>query len=661
MINRSHSALGYLQPTAQSRTIDWFRRHARNVDGRPYSHESYPHLGAPGGPADAMDDPNVRRIWMQFASRLGKTFFGQCCAMKKADCNPGPMMFATSVEKTAGEVIERTYQMIDHSPRVCSQLRPKSRRRQSCIDFAACQMHVAWARSVSTLSDKEVEFGHAGEIDKWEHLSTSKEADPLRLFLDRFKNRPHHKVVLESTPSVKGRSRIEAGRLGSTNCKFCVPCPHANCGRYQTLHMGVAKLAPAAGGDGATEGGYRLRWDRLSNGHNDKDLARRTAVYHCQFCGGRIEDYQRSQIMRLGVWCPEGCTIKDAEARDAAINGHDWRGWKHASWIEGTPLRDGAEAGYQLSSLYALSLTWGDVASEFVACKGKPQDLRNFINQWLAETWEPVKRQATWEQLGERIIAKDSPRGIVPLWGSLLTCGIDRQSGGDGGAGDRFPWTVDAWGPEWKCATIAYGESDSFDNLLLDVISAQWNHADGGVPLSIAFTLIDSGYRPDGVYEFCRRCHAKQLNVWPSKGSPAALDSDYRRAALGPNTSMPGMILVHVDTIRSQLWLEHQLTNPDGLYSLHAGSILDHQDFLQQLLNDAAVNELDKTNNVRQSWERIDTHTPNDFRDCRRYAYVARLIAAQGREIPERSAGTMPVRRPAVIGSGVDQNRGTRW
>ena len=67
-----------------SRTLNWFRKFARNVDGRPYSHESYPHLGAPGGPADAMDDPAVRKIWLQFASRLGKTFFGQCCSMKKA-------------------------------------------------------------------------------------------------------------------------------------------------------------------------------------------------------------------------------------------------------------------------------------------------------------------------------------------------------------------------------------------------------------------------------------------------------------------------------------------------------------------------------------------------------------------------------------------------
>lgn len=657
MIGRPNSALPFLRPAEQSSTIEWLREHARNTDGRPYSHESYPHLGAPGGPADAMDDPNVRKIWLQFASRLGKTFFGQCCAMKKADCNPGPMMFASSVEKTASEVIERTYQMIERSPRVDYQLRPKARRRQSVIDFDACQMHVAWARSVSTLSDKEVEFGHANEIDKWEHLKTSKEADPLRLFSDRLKNRPHHKAVLESTPTVKGKSRIETGRLGSTNCQLHVPCPH--CGRYQVLSMGNLDEP-------------RLKWEHLANGRSDKDIARRTGYYVCEHCEGRIEDHHRPQMMRLGVWCPEGCTVIDDEARrvaeqynrldygakgtDGESTGHEWRGWKYATWISGTPLRDGSEAGYQLSSLYALSLTWGDIAAEFVSCKDKPQDLRNFINQWLAETWEQIVRQSTWENLGSRIIKKEVIRGKIPSWASMLTAGVDRQSAG----GERFPWVLDAWGPGEKCATIAYGEEESFAALYNNLIAVEWPHEDGGPPLAIAFTLIDSGYKPDGVYEFCLQCHQSSINVWPCKGSTTALPSDYRVNILGNDTSCPGMRLVNVDSIRSQLWIEKQIENPDGVYSLYWATLLDHQDFLEQLLNDGAVDALDRTNNVRQNWERLDTNTPNDYRDGRRYSRTAMLIACHGRGIPERVAAPAPTvihNEETIETSGVTRHR----
>ena len=656
------STMRYLSPRERSTTLDWCRNHARNTDGRPYSHVSFPHLGAPGGPADAMDDSNVRRLWLQFASRLGKTYFGQCCAMKKADSNPGPMMLASSVEKTAVEVTERTYRIIEHSPRMAWQLRPKQRRRQSCIDFDACQCMVAWSRSVSTLADKEVEFGHANEIDKWEHPSTSREADPLRLFMDRFKNRPHHKILLESTPSVKGISRVEQGRLGSTNCQFYVPCPH--CQQYQILKMGT-KEEP------------RLYWDKLPNGRNDKDLTRRTAYYICEHCNGKIEDHHRAIMMRHGVWVPEGCKVNSVEAHRVSSNlylstlptskkfppeKYVWDGWDHATWIVGKPLRNGPDAGYQLSSLYALSLSWGDIAAEFVSSEGRPQELRNFINQWLAETWEHAKRMETWEQLGTRLVDKNLIRGFVPNWASLLTIGIDRQSSDNQ---PYFPWVVDAWGPNWQCATIEYGSAKSFEELLT-VVSRSWPRQDSGASTKITFGIIDSGYKPDGIYEFCKKCHANRVDIWPGKGSNHVLESEYRLTQLGPNTSMPDMTLIYIDTVRSQLWLECQLDNKIGSYSIFNGTMYDHQDFLEQIVNDAAVDTLDPTNNVRQVWQRIDSKTPNDLRDCRRQSYIARLIVSGGKDLkPTQPEEAEPVAQPpkknALVSSGITREDGRPW
>lgn len=656
------SCMKYLAPRQWYTTLEWCREHARNIDGRPYSHNLFPHLGAPGGPADAMDDNKVRKIWLQFASRLGKTYFGQCCAMKKADCNPGPMMMASSVEKTAVEVTERTYKIIEHSPRVAWQLRPAHRRKQACIDFDACQCVVAWSRSVSTLADKEVEFGHANEIDKWEHPSTSKEADPLKLFTDRFKNRPHHKIIIESTPSVKSNSRVESGRLGSTNCFYWVPCPH--CSRYQTLEMG-------------TKDQPQLKWDHLPNGRSDKDLARKTAYYSCKHCEGKIEDHHRAGMMRYGVWCPEGCTVNDVKAYAAAKQRYEstlppgtldsppekyeWSGWSNCNYIVGIPLRDGADAGYKLSSLYALSLSWGDIAAEFVGCQSKPQELRNFINQWLADTWEHVRRQTTWEELGVRLIDHDLQRDFIPQWASLLTCGIDRQEAD----GSRFPWLVAAWGHDELCHILAYGESESFDQLLNDVLKRSWPRVNESLSARITFGLMDAGYRPDGVYEFCRRCHGEKISLWPSKGSSSALESDYRQSVLGENTSMPGMMLFLADTIRSQLWIDNLLDpNLERKLSLHAGSLFDHQDFLEQVVNDAVVDKLDASNNLRQSWERVDTRVPNDFRDTLRYAWIARQIATKGKPLAPRGLNAPVVqekKKNAVVSAGVGREDGRPW
>lgn len=619
-------------PRVHVPAVQWYRQHARSDEGRAFAHEAYPHLGAPGGPCDVLDDHRVRKIWLQFASRLGKTFLGQCELMRRVDINPAPLMFASADEKTAVEVVERTYAMMANSPKVAGQLRPPHQRRQSRMVFDACQCSVAWSRSISTLADKEVEFGHANEIDNWEQTSTSKQADPLKLFTDRFKNRPHHKAILESTPTIKRKSRIERGRLGSTNCSMFVPCPH--CSRYQRLAM------------------EHVKWEKLENGKSDKDLARRTARYVCPHCDGDIGDHHRPRMMQSGVWVPEGCEVDDERAA-AAAESHEWDGWSSADWIVGTPKRDSTDAGYHLSSLYALSLSWGDIAAEFVACKSKPQDLRNFVNQWLADTWEHVKQHSTWEKLGVRIITPIE-RGVCPEWSSMLTIGVDRQESD----GSRFPWAAVAWGPQ-DVHAVAYSEAEGFDEVR-DIVRTQWQHADGGDPLASAFSVVDSGYRPDGVYEFCRQCHAQGLHVWPAKGSSQAMDCDYRRSVLGPNTSSPGMELILVDTIRTQLWLEDRIHSESSHLTIHAGSLLTHQDFLEQLLNDAPVDKLTASNQLRQSWQRINEHIPNDFRDCIRYAFVAMLIRTQG-NIPARqqTARRPEAAQPTVTNSG--RTTSPRW
>lgn len=631
-------------PRPHVRTLDWAVAHARNEFGDPYSHSTYPHIGAPGGPFDAIDCSQYFTIWLQWASRLGKTFLGQVAAMKIAACNPCPMMFASVDEKLATEVTARTYKMLEKCRPLEACLLPKHRRRSNFVDLRDCRMSIAWSRSVSTLADKPVKFGHANEVDKWEQASTSTEADPLKLFSDRFKQFPIYKRIIESTPAMKSSSRIERGRLGSTNCQLWVPCPH--CGAYQSLKM------------------EHLIWDKTESGKSDKAVALQTARYVCPHCNGECQDFHRPQMMRLGVWVPEGCGVDNEWARECAKAWREegaahWAGWKESPWIKGTPARDGRDAGYQLSSLYALARTWGEIAEEWVGCQRNPQNLRNFINQWMAETWELASRKETWEKVGDRLIDAGYPRHVVPSWASMITVGIDRQ------ADDRFPWKVTAWGPsdgEDRCHTVAYGECFSFEELAAQVIRPTYSHADGGSALRIAFGLFDSGHKPHGVHEFCLQMQAEGYAIYPCKGSPNAMPSEFSVSELGKNTAMPGAKLVLIDTIRSQVWLESRLF-PKGdarVTTIHAGSLGDHQDFLEQVLNDAPVEGLDSHNNVRESWDRINENIPNDFRDCWRYSWVARLLATGGRPLMPRTAPVQQ-RRSAVISAGASRPDGRSW
>lgn len=613
------SAYSAFRPRPSGRTLDWAKANIVTDNGSPFDSMAYPHHGAPGGPFDAIDNINVLTVWLQWASRLGKTFIGQCSMMKWADCSPCPMMFASSDQKLAVEVTARTYRMLERCPPLRGELRNVNRRKQDCVELVYCRQYVAWARSVSTLADKAVQLGHANEVDKWERASTSTEADPLKLFTDRFKEFPVHKKIIESTPSVKGKSRVERGLLGSTNCRLHVPCPH--CGSYQQLRLG----------DGESPGG--IVWDKRDGGKHDKELARSTARYICERCSKEIGNDSRGRMMRLGVWCPEGCTVDDAWAAECATEWRKpdqpkWKGWKESPWIVGEPLRDGRDAGYQLSSLYALQLSWGDIAAEFVDCLQRPANMQNFVNQWKGETWEPVKRSTNWEILGQKTITQ-TPRGVMPEWASMVTIGIDRQE-------DKFPWAAVAWGQEMQPYAIAYGHCETFEQVA-EIIKTYWPHFDGGKAVRSAWTLFDSGFRPvgaDGVYQFCDKMFRDGLEVWPSKGSNTSLSTDYTISFTGKNTARPGTRLYMMDTNRTQAWIEAHLQA--GTIGLFRGSLHEHQDYLEQVLNDAPKQELDSSNQVRESWERINVNIPNDYRDCIRNAYVAMLLATRGGRIMPR-------------------------
>lgn len=621
-----------------------------NNEKRPYDHGAYPHHGAPGGPMDAWDCPTVREISLQWGTRLGKTFFSQVAMLWVADNDPAPSMHANAIEGLCVDVLERTYAMIGFRPELERLLaKRENERRQDLIEFRGCKLYGAWSKSVSTLADKNIKCGHAAEIDKWVHVSTSKEAHPLKLFSDRFKDYwSVRKVVFESTPTVKGKSSIEQRLQEGTYCRYYVPCRH--CKRYQTLDFS------------------RLKYDKPESGRLDPALAFKTARYECKFCEQELTDSDRPWMIRRGVWCPQGCEIDDSEALKAAESrmlsgiGTDgastdgkldkWSGWSSSSWIVGVPYRDGPEASYQLSSLYALSLTWGDIAKEWVGCFSKPDLLRNFINQWLAETWEPRRQKSTAEQVAERL-GTDRPSRLVPDWGRFLTLTVDRQAA-DGGF---VVWVVEAHGTEDKSAVVAHGIAETLDDVYRDVWEQTFQAEDGGEPFRISIAGVDSGWNTKATYEFCN-AHERWYAL---KGSGSDLGGKlYQISEVkeGSRTGATGQILIHVATDTWEEDLDNRLHNAEfkanspGSLSLSADSAADFE-FLDQLLNGVLGENVDPRGNAKNIWKKRRENDPNDYRDAVRYGlclarawlddngglYPARAITTQ----PAASAGRVKV------------------
>lgn len=610
------AAFPSLAPRISDNTHQWCAANIRTHEDEVYSDEFYPHLALPDGPFDAFDDPTIRIIWLMFGSRLGKTFFGQCCQISTAANNASPMMFVSSTEKLASEVVKRTYDMLQNCWPTRHKVPPKGKRNRTLINLGDSRIHVGWARSVTTLADKAVKFGHGNEIDKWEYVSTSKEGDPLNLFLERGKEYADRKFILEGTPTIARQSRIEAGYLRSDRRKLFVPCPR--CGDFQVLELG----------NGETHG---LKWDKL-NGRSDPDVTQETARYICIHCKGEIEEHQRRPMIRDGRWVREGQEI------DRGGN------------VTGAPIRRGHEAGFHLSSIYALKLTFGEYAAEFVRSKGKGPTLRNYVNGWEAKTWEPFKQQSKPEQVGQRLNGGHA-RGIVPVWATYLTIGADKQRE-DGGF---VPFVVLAHGPENRCAVIDYGTRLNLDTLYETIITRKYEHADGRWAIASSYTLADSGDDTDAVYTFMA-AHKGEC-ILPCKGRDSAGgDEAFLVATLGEHGEKGlreagkkhiGQVVIHVNTDFTEESLQHLLEDsvpgePNSL-SLCIEASRD-MDFLEQLCNGAKQEKLNKRNVLKSLWMKMDENQPNDFRDAVRYGRTAArcLIVSRHGVEPLRQAPPAP-------------------
>ena len=631
------------QQPAEEPMLHWCMRNVKTADGRPFDHWTSPHLGAPGGPMEAFQDPLVREVYEMFGTRLAKTTFGLMAMIYVSAVQPSPCMFTSATRRLVEEIIgDRAWKMIAVS-NIFDQLPPEARRPKQKIYLPRNRWDSGWAESPATLADKSIKVLHGNEIAKWRYLRGTNEAHPWPLAKERCKEHPDKKIIGEGSPTVQGKCPLEREYLSGWGCKLNVPCPR--CIRFQELRLGK--------GD---KGG--IIFDKPPSGRLDERLAMRTARYACLYCGAELRNDVRAWMMTRGVWVPDGCTV-DHDAAAKLFDGlpdlgthHDhpstpyrWDGWAAASWIRGEPTRDGEIASFQLSSLYSLALGWGDIAAEFAKGKTRPATMRNFVNSWLADTWVEKRQAEPWEDVCVRIM-RDYPRQIVPLEFTLLGLGVDVQS-------DHFVYHVVAAGRPRRFATIDYGTAETLEEIFDTVLLADYEHQDGGPPLIVRRSLIDTGFDPADdeattIHAWARKAMARlaklrrRQTVRGCKGANQPLGMPYSLRTLGKDTTSPGAQYYLVDPDFTHSIVDRALYGaaPEaaGGWSLFKAEPWEHEDFVRQMMNDAPTEVLDKrTNEPRRQWQRINTDIPNDYRAAGRYAVAALLAEMRNGEAPARA------------------------
>lgn len=597
-----------LEPKAFQPTPEWVCRNVIMPAGSeirgPFRLDLFPHSREP---LECFDDPAIRTISLQWASRVGKTVIMQAVMAKTAATAPNPMAFADADQTSVNRVIRRLWKILEKVPALADRCPPRHLRSAERIEFPDFLIHGAWSGSPSAAADYAAFVVCKNEVDKMTKKK-SDEADFFKLMDERAKGFIGSKILNASTPGYKGRSRIETARLGGDNRARYVPCP--KCNHWQVLVTG----------NGSKPGG--IRWEKLRNGRSDPQLAFETAWYECEKCLRKITNQERYDLLNAGVWVKEGQTIAGSGV------------------ISGKPNRPGSHASFgPLGTHYSLlpAIHWGTIAREFLSTRGTIQGRRNYHNSWDGLTWDDAPQKLAHQEMVARL-GTDNPKGRCPAWTVFLTRGVDVLADGH-----TYQWVVTAWGRGAQCQPIDWGLTSGDADMERRVLADWYPHADGGAPLRAALTLIDSGdgEHTDEVYAFCKRvrgcvpCKGAQYSNFPGffRLSGVSSDNDRERELL---RRLGGQYLVIVNTDRSNWWVENSLAGGDEnvidstavvisvealTFSLPAEAAQDIE-FLDQLTNEYPDEQQTKEGYEFWTWKKRP-HSRNEYRDALRYARVA--------------------------------------
>lgn len=319
------------------------------------------------GIMDACSDPTIERVVIMKPAQVGYTEMLCNVVGFYVDQDPAPILAVQpTLDMARAWSTDRLRPMLRESPRLKGKVRESSRRHSGDTllhkEFPGGHLTIVGANSPSGLASRPIRVALFDEVDRYP-VSAGAEGDPVTLGIKRTATFWNRKIILGSTPTLKGMSRIEAAFAESDQRRFHVPCPA--CGHPQVLTW------------------RNLKWD---DGQPD------TAAYACAGCGVLIGEDQKIWMLERGVWIAEN-------------PGH-------------------RTAGFHLSALVSPWARWGELAREWLDCQQDMSRLQVFVNTVLGETWED--RGGALEPLSLEARA-ESYAAEVPEGVGVLTAGVDVQ------------------------------------------------------------------------------------------------------------------------------------------------------------------------------------------------------------------------------------------
>lgn len=604
------SFLDGLRPEPTLTVSEWADEHRllsskASAEPGPWRTNRTPYLREP---MDCLSSSSpVQRVVMMFAAQTGKTESGSNWLGYVIHHAPGPMLLVQPTVDMAKRLSkQRLESLIDETPVLRDRIKP-ARSRDSgntmfSKEFPGGIMVLTGSNSATGLRSMPCRYLFADEVSSWPQ-DVDGEGDPLTLAERRTTTFARRKILMTSTPTVKGSCRIEAEYERSDQRRFYIPCP--SCGGMQWLQW------------------RNVKWES-----NDPSTVR----YQCEHCSERFSEIHKGRMLAAGEW-------------------------------RATAPGDGKTAGFHLSGLYSPLgwLSWSDMVDDFLRAKNDAPLLKAFVNTRLSETWEEsAANKINASELVEKVELFDEQ--TIPVGVLLLVAGVDVQDNRlavsiFGYGRDEEAWLVfhtEIWGDPtskevWK----------QLDSILLAKYKKEDRHE-----LMVATACIDSGGHCTGeVYQYCRERMSNNFVAIkgasqrgkPPIGRESRVDLNVKGKTIKKGASVYS---VGTDTIKDTLLGRVKYNEPGAGY-IHFGKSATF-DYFDQLTAERKITRYTRNGMPRSEYVKA-SNKRNEALDTAVYAYAAlhltyrrfnRLKIWDQLEASPELAIKVPQRKPAPAAAG---------
>ena len=183
----------------------------------------------------AISDKKTEKVVMMYGAQLSKTEILMNTFGYYADYDPAPIMFLMPTKDMARDFSStRLNDMILTTPQLKNKIidNDSARDTKTQKEFSGGYIVLTGSNSAAELSSRPIRILLADEVDRFPS-DVGGEGDPLNLAIERTKTFWNKKIVLTSTPTIKGESRIEQEYENSTREEYYIPCP--KCGSLHRL------------------------------------------------------------------------------------------------------------------------------------------------------------------------------------------------------------------------------------------------------------------------------------------------------------------------------------------------------------------------------------------------------------------------------------------